>query len=449
MGGTLANYNFGGDGVNLVKNPLQLADTEATALQNAELVPDQNKGGEGALSKRAGLAPLNGTPLAGAIYGMVSLPLQTNFTRTIYVFTNTNGPLTAWKSTDGTTWTSTALPLQHRLDSQEAADNVSFSGRRCAGIRTVMIYPGTNYSAGVTNPTLVFYDGTTGAELTQIPKSYAGTIPGTISDILVANGKIYIASMENVTTNQRGAVYELNLDTGYMQMVAAAFGGGTGQQTGGAPSCLAWHQGRLFVGQAQFSSTSSHNDGQLVSCYPGIDSAWTVEGSPFNGVPVSLCEFLGDLYIGTFTEDASAVGGVVKRAAATGTYSQVYSTSSAGQAHVASLTVFNGILFGVEYFNSVTDILHVKSSVDGTTWLTDLDVDSTLSGNLDTPVAQRPGGLLVFPTNNKMYFVARTLAGSDTSATGYLYERTTAGVWTARLSAKGLLGPMVVLTERS
>lgn len=449
MGGTLANYNFGGDGVNLVKDPLQLADTEAVQLQNAELVPDQSKGGEGALSKRSGLAALNGTPLSGAVTGMVSLPLLTTYVRTMYAFTNTNGSLTAWKSTDGVTWTSTAAPLQHRLDSKEAGDNVSFSGRRCAGVRTLIIYPGNVYTAGVTNPTLVFYDGTNSAELSQIPKSYAGTIPGTISDILVANGKLYLASMEDVTTNQRGAVYEINLDTGYMQMVAQAFGSGLNQQTGGAPSCLAWYQGRLFVGQAQFSSTSSHNDGQLVSCYPGVDAAWTVEGVPFNGVPVSLCEFLGDLYIGTFTEDASAVGGVVKRTASTGVYSQAYSAQSAGQAHVASLTVFNSILFGVEYFNSATDILHIKSSVDGTTWLTDLDVDNTLSTNLDSPVAQRPGGLLVFPTNNKMYFVARTLAGSDSSATGYLYERTTAGVWTQRLGAKGLLGPIVVLTERT
>lgn len=81
--GKINIYDFGGGGVNLVKNPLQLADNELTQGQNAELIPDADKGGEGALSKRGGLAAL--TSALGSISGIGTLPLQTTYTRYLYV----------------------------------------------------------------------------------------------------------------------------------------------------------------------------------------------------------------------------------------------------------------------------------------------------------------------------------------------------------------------------
>ena len=77
MGGQVNNYNFGGDGVNIVKDPLQMADGEASQLQNAELVSDQARGGQGSLSKRGGLIALT-SALAGSILGMIALPLLIN-----------------------------------------------------------------------------------------------------------------------------------------------------------------------------------------------------------------------------------------------------------------------------------------------------------------------------------------------------------------------------------
>lgn len=444
MSGTLANYNFGGDGVNLVKDPLELSDSEATQLQNAERVPDQSKGGEGSLSKRGGLAALT-TALAGSVLGMVSLPLQTTYTRTLYALNNGLAGFTAYKTTDGTTWTGVSTLTQAAIDAKDGGTDAMFSARRHAGVRTQIYYPGDNFTKGTTYPPVVFWDGTNSGEITRMPKSYVTEAgPGVISDMLVANGKLYIAVMEPVANPAPGAVYELNLDTGYMKMVANAFGTG-GSTISGAPTCLAWYQGRLFVGVARFSSVGSQDDGHLASCNPDFDTQWTQEGNAFNGVPISLCEFLGDLYIGTYTEDASAAAGVTKRAAATGVYTNVYTANVSGQAHVASLLVFSSALYGIEYHNSGTDVIHVKKSTDGTSWTTDLDVDAALGANLDAPSAQRPGNLVLFGSN--MYACFRTK--DDTAQTGYVYERTSAGVWTARLSAKGLLGGLVVLTERT
>ena len=70
------NYNLGNGGVNIVKNPTQLADNEMTLAQNAEYHPDQGVGGEGAITKRGGLLKLFAGGLGGAILGMVGTGLD-------------------------------------------------------------------------------------------------------------------------------------------------------------------------------------------------------------------------------------------------------------------------------------------------------------------------------------------------------------------------------------
>lgn len=70
------NYNLGGGGVNIVKNPTQLADNELTRAKNAEYHPDEGTGGEGAITKRGGLAKLFAEGLGGAILGMIGLALD-------------------------------------------------------------------------------------------------------------------------------------------------------------------------------------------------------------------------------------------------------------------------------------------------------------------------------------------------------------------------------------
>lgn len=447
MSGTLNNYGFGKEGVNLVKSPLQLADGEATQLQNAELVPDQATGGEGSLSKRGGLAALT-SALAGAVTGMISLPLQTTYVRTLYAFANgQESSYTAYKSTDGVTWTGTTAPTAHRTIAKLVTPQEIDAAIRPVGVRTLLLYPGNSYTRSTTAPPLSYFDGTNTGDVTNMPRSAATNNSGfgTITDLLVANGRLYIAVVEPVSSGDpAGAVFELNLDTGLMRQIANAFGPGTNQVTGGGPTCLAWYQGKLWAGVADPSSLTSTHNGKLVSCYPDIDTSWSTEGSAFAGVPYSLCEFLGDLYIGCATEEnlAGYEGNVTKRAASSGAYTRAYTGLEAGGGRVASLCVFDSAIYGVEYHNDATDRIHVKKSTDGASWSTDLDLDATI---VVAGTPQLPGNLIVF--NSKLYLTLRTT--SDSTENGYLFERTTAGVWTARLSNKGLLGPMAILTERS
>lgn len=448
--GDFTNYNFGGEGVNLVKDPLQLADAEATLLQNVELVPDQEVGGEGALSKRGGLQPLNSTVLAGSVLGMVSLPLQTTFTRTLYALNNGQSSFTAYKTTDGTTWTGTALPNQGLLETQADDSNaVFFGGRRLISARGQILYPGTDYTVLTSFPPVTFFNGTDAGVLTRIPTSSAGANePYGIVDMLLANGKAYIIVAEDATSggvNSGGAVYELNLDSGYMKLVANAFGTGTNQKSGGTPNCLAWYQGRLWVGQGAFSTADGVAAGQLSSCYPDIDTTWTSEGSTFQGVPISLAEYKGDLFVGCYLESLTDnFSGVKRRASATGTITTSYTGSTSGGAHTTSLTVFNGELYGFEFHSSGTDILHIKK-YDNSSWVTDLDVDSVHSAEVETPDPQYPGNMLEF--GSKLYVVVRSLGGATQN--GFILERTTGGTWTRVTDNKGFTGGLVTLVERT
>lgn len=70
------NYNLGNGGVNIVKNPTQLADNELTSSKNAEYQPDAGTGGEGAITKRGGLAKLFSGALGGAVLGMIGTGLE-------------------------------------------------------------------------------------------------------------------------------------------------------------------------------------------------------------------------------------------------------------------------------------------------------------------------------------------------------------------------------------
>lgn len=443
----LTNYNFGGKGVNLVKNPLQLADGEATQLQNAELVPDESKGGEGSLSKRGGLEPLNGSALSGSVLGMIALPLQTTYVRTLYAFANgaDSGTPTAYKTTDGITWTPVTTPTQHMLRANTWAGTASKkSDERAASVRGLLLYPGNDFTKGTTNPPLVFFDGTNTGELLRIPTSASSeaTAPGVITDMLVANGRLYIAVRETDGSDDGGAVYELNLDTGVLRQVANAFGNGTGERTEGAPSCLAWYQGKLWC--AQGDDGTSGVGGFLNSCYPDVDSEWTRDGSVFEGLPTSLCEFKGDLYIGCRTRSASAGEGsaIHKRAASTGSLSKVYDGAESGGPNVTSLYVFNSTIFAVYNRLTTTDELDVLSSTDGSSWSVDLDAYVELGS---TDPAHPAGNMIEF--NDKLYLVFKDRTGTGTD--GHIYERTTGGVWTARLQSKGLVGPLVILTERT
>lgn len=445
MGGNLSNYNFGGGGVNLVKDPLQLGDSEATQLQNAELVPDEASGGHGALTMRGGLVALNASALAGSVLGMFGWALKTTYTRTIYAGKMTEDANSFMTSTNGTTWID-HLTAEDIVGQDKFADESnSLDARRMVAFQSALLYAGDDYTKGTDNPFVVIWDGTTGLTVATVPPgpSGNGSPPFAIVDMLVANGKVYVAVHDQggAAPNLAGRVLALDLTTGSLKQVASGFGAGTGEMAGGAPACLAWYQDQLWVGLNTGNTTDAI--GKIVRAYPDIDTTWTSDVANLRQSIATLAVFKGDLYAGT-RSSVSAGATITKRSATTGTWAtQVTSASGAGgSGHYAHLLIDGAdAAYCVEYFSGVTDVVHILRSTDGTTWSTDRDVDSV--DGVDATNPQLPGGGLIF--DSAVYYVFRATGAALTD--GFIMRRAS-GSWT-KVATDNFGGPIGVLVVRS
>jgi hypothetical protein len=324
----LSNYGFGKDGVNLVKNPLQMGDGEGLKFQNAEYVPDANRGGEGALAKRGGLAALNGSALAGSVLGMIGLNLKTTYTRTLYVGKGTQNGNTFRTTTDGTTFANHATALQPAVPSKFADAGGARDARRIASFRNFIVYPYSSYTVGTNNPSIALWDGADAVQVGAIPvgpSATASTPAYAIVDMLVANGQIYFAVHDpgGSGANLAGRVMSLNLETGVIKQIAAPFGNGTGEITGGYPCCLAYYKDQLWAG-LQINATTD-NVGKVVRCYPDIDSTWTADVSNLSGSPCSMAVYKGDLYAGVESSAANNCK-VYKRTATTNAWAASFTS---------------------------------------------------------------------------------------------------------------------------
>jgi len=445
MAGTVSNYNFGGEGVNLVKNPLELADGEALRLQNAELVNDGTKGGKGSLTKRGGLAVLNASALAGAILGMLGLNLKTTYVRTLYAARGVETANTWLTSLNGTAWTNIATPLAAAGEDKFSDANGERDARRVTSFKQSIIYPGNAYTKGTDNPPVALWDGTNAYTVAAIPvgpSATALTPAFAITDWITVNGRVFLAVHDpgGAAPALAGRVLELDLETGKISQIANAFGSGTGEKTGGYPCCLAWYQNQLWAGLQ--GNTTTDAIGTVVRCYPDIDTAWTNDVANLSGFPCSLTVFKGDLYAGT--ESSTATGArVYGRAATTKLWTARFTSAggAGGNGELQSLTVYLDEIYAVEYF-ATTPIIHIIKSSTGAaaSFTTDRDVDSLdggIAGNLPASTTQ---------LDLALYFVFR--ATTTTATNGFIMQKL-AGVWTKVLAATNLAGPLVVLVERT
>lgn len=450
MGGNIAVYGFGSGGVNLVKDPLELDDEEATLLQNAEIVPDETKGGEGSLSKRGGLAALT-SALAGSILGIVALPLQTTYVRTLYVaFGDLATGTRTWKSsTDGTTFTDTTSPLLHATDDKYKTFSagvaaLEYCQRRVASWRNLMIYPGDSFVQGTANPPLVaFAEGAAGYTYTSIPagpNSTTGAPPAVISDMLVANGLIYLAVIDPAYSGTlKGRVLKLDPRTGVLSQVANAFGGQTGEQAGGAPICLEWFNGQLWVGLHNGNDGSS--SGYVCRCYPGADSTWTQDTATLSGFPMGLKGFKGNLYVAMQGNKGTA--GVAKRTTSTGAWANVDTFGPSADGVAGALTVYSDTLYYVRYDNGGGHLCVIRKSTDGSAWSTDLDIESAYTKTAGTDWFEPVHALTL---GSDLFISFRSGDNNDTN--GQLLKLS-GGSWSRALSDVNLQGGMAVLVTRS
>lgn len=446
MGGQVNNYNFGGDGVNIVKDPLQMGDGEASQLQNAELVPDQTKGGQGALSKRGGLIALT-SALAGSILGMISLPLQTTYTQTLLCGLGSADSDTWVKTSDGAAFTEISTPLRPGQTQAKYATPLSGQSslincaRRGVAYKAQIYYMGDDYTIDTSNPPISSWDGTTALEVFRVPvgPNSDGTEPTVVTDMLAANGKIYFAVAERAASAafHGGRVMCFDPRTNSLTQVANAVGTNTGDVTGHSanPTCLAWFMGRLWMG-LHASNSGSADVGAVYWCYPDTDATWTADVTNLNGKPNTLLGFNGNLYVGTSISDG--LGTITKRTSSTGAWADV---DTQAQGHYMMLREFNSKLYCVRYFDDAADGVDIMESSDGTTWASVRDVYATDSGS----VKIRPTGAAVLGSD--LFYAFEPVTISDTGTGGFIL-RLRAGTWSKVLTGN-ISGPMVVLTERT
>ena len=438
-------YKIGASGVNVSKSPLQLANDELTAAQNAEFLIDPAIGGEGALSKRGGLATLT-SALAGDILGIHPLPLLTTYARTLHAARGSENSNTFMTSTNGSTWTNTSTPTGHADGDKYTDENNERDARRLASFKNFLVYAGNNYTQDTDPPTVILWDGTASVTAGNIGPGPTGNASPAfaITDVLAANGKVYMAVHDpgGAAPNLAGRVLQYDPVTGKITQVLNGFGGGTGEVAGGAPSALAFYQGQLWVGLNTGNTTDAI--GKIVRAYPDVDTTWTSDVANLRQSISTLAVFKGDLYAGT-QSSASAGATITRRSATTGTWTtQVTSAGGAsGNGHYASFLVDGATaIYAVEY-HATTPIIHILRSTDGTTWSTDRDVDANdggITGNL-------PGSSIFYDDNDAFYFVFRATTTAGTN--GFIMERSSGGVYTKRNANTNMSGPIGVLVQRT
>jgi hypothetical protein len=441
MAGKILNFGFGVDGVNLVTDPLKLKVTEATQLQNAELVPNESTGGLGALTQRAGLEALNSSPLTGSVLGIFGWPLKTTVTKTLYAAKQTEDASTFVRSTNGSSWTSTSSPLAPVTDAYFADNSNVRTARRFSGFKGLLVYPGGSYTQDTDNPTVCTWDGTDAFTVTKIPvgSGDSSAAPFVIVDQLTVGDKLYLAVSDpgGGSPDFAGRVLQLNLTTGKIRQVASSFGNDSGQMSGGGPSCMCFYQDQLFVGLN--GSATTNGIGKIVRCYPDVDETWTADVSNLVSHPVSMIGHAGGIFVGTKSSATTGAQVYLRSNSALTWGSEITSGGGAdGNGHYGALAVYNNELYAVEYHDT-TPIIHVKKRDSAGVWTTVRDVDSADSG----VAGNLPGNAIVF--NSKLYIAFRSLtaAGND----GFILECATT-TWTKVLT-DNLGGSMGILTERS
>lgn len=438
MANALTDYLVGDKGVDLVASPLHTPDGGLLSAQNVEFIRTFGIGGIGT---RGGLAAINSTPAAGAIVALANVPIDYPKTLDLIIGLN-SGETPTWLATpDGSSYASLLSTLLPKV--QGITKNPTFWGGaviplgiRIASYKNQLFYPGDNYilypTANHTAPPFVVYTGTIAFEQFRVPTNAtatAGSHPFAILDVWIDNGVIYLAVYDSggVAPDLKGRVLAFDPTNGELVLIGNRFGNGSGENGKGTPFCLTSYLGQIWAGTW---GSAGNNQGAVYRIQVGIDETWTADhtATVHNGYYTSLASYRGKLYAST---DADAAGtAIVEARSSSGAWSTSLTAPVGNVSYFAGLTVFNDHLFVCFYKQGSTVLIKV---FDGTSWTTDVDVKGTYAEAL-------PGAPYVF--SGKLYWPFIGNAASDTDTTGFLLQRTSGGVWTRVLNARGLRGAL-------
>lgn len=432
-------YTLAEAGVSLTQSPVHTPEGGVLSAQNVEKIRVQGLGG---LGSRGGLAAISSmTALGAAVVALANLPFTIAQNAIMMIALNTAELVNSWKTTvDGVTFLNlTPSVLQRSTNAFVFGGSFSgsfmvpgniFIGQRAANFKNKFYFSGADYTTGTSQPVVVMYDGRGTFEILRIPNNPTGGGGPAwgITDMWVDNGVIYIAVFDpgGAAPSTKGRVIAFDPSAGSIFVVGNYFGNGAGENVNGMPYAMCSWLGRLFVGTMGLSGAP---DAAIYSILPGVESTWTLEHqfASDQGWAMSLCTFNGNLYVAV-SADVSGNGGVWQRTPG-GTWTHVFTGPDTAVGYCCGLVVFNNTLFCV-YFSETHHVL-IKSSTDGSTWTTDLDVGADL-GN----TTHAPGTPFVF--DNQLFFPFFSATADD--LTGVLYARTTLGVYTKPLNGFGIRG---------
>lgn len=277
---------------------------------------------------------------------------------TIFTWTSTTAPDdTGWWTSDvdfqgAATLLDNARPKDPRSFREIAAFATGsagayggYPGPACT-FKNRMVYAPGGYTVGTDLPTIRNFDGVSDREVASLPKTSTGGIPKGVMSMLAANGTVYLTTLDSGTSASdfAGRVFELDLESGNLTQIGSAF------SSGQLPYCLAWHNGRLWMG------TNSGDPGTTVGKIyymrqDGVDSDWTIENTLTAACAVCMLSFEGLLYIGCSASGAAA------KVLVRGT-DNAYTTSQTGSGTATNNAFLTMSLFGdalyATYWNPAT-----------------------------------------------------------------------------------------------
>lgn len=412
MPGKLDCYNLGALGVNVEKNPVELEDGELIKSQNA--IHDSN-GSMGSLRKRAGLTKLNSVAAAGAIAGMIGVPIGIGTagndgaltpspavepTTRAYIAARRTGTTTSgWNtSTDGWTTSPTtggpdgylATATPRVPDYMWTGFNVTgdtigkvrgfLSGRPGCVYNNRFYYAGNDYTYSTGSPTIRMWDGVQDFLIAKLPV----TTFGVIDMILGGNSKIYLTSSDSgayASNTMKSSIWELDPEGGQLTKIGSQFP--ITPETVRVPFTLCWHTNRLW--------TRTHGAGitainQLVYYYrPGVDTDWVLDATEAAIHNTScMASYQGRLFMGGYQDVGSNIP--IRVRSALGVYSDsltpalneggsIATMASFGwMSGFTAMAQFGGNLYAA-YYNQEglagTDLGNKFARIykyDGTTW---------------------------------------------------------------------------------
>ncbi len=438
-------------GVNVTKSPIHLEDGELTKAQNWQTDPTL---ADGAIRRRDALVKLNSSALAGAVKGLIALPYPDNFTtaRTFYAAID-DATTNTWRvSTTGAaaSWsTITDSTLRKAQNSVNVGGTATFGVLRglqnWASHNHKIYFPGQDYNspaeAGTnTPPTVYSWDGTTALKLFTAPpepncypNSGTSGVTAVTSIVPYSKTELLIGVLSRAVASSRyfGSLLLYDTVTGALEQLGSA----TSLQ-GELIFAPYVFQNRIWLASTYFDLIGNINHIRWIR--PG-DSAWTTDAD-FHAASIggtTMAEFLGDLYLGTHSA-AATVATIRKRTTATGAWSTVKSTDGVGTGqYIGPLIVTADGLTILAFYNTnngTAPVLRILSSTDGTTWVTDLDIDADLGAT------HFVSGIPYLDSDGSIYWPIR-----KSDDTGFIKKRTSAGVWSTVDTIAALHGPMQAL----